>query len=129
MKRLDSGFRRNDEKWQFPTFYEFITFKRTIIHAIHIPTLDSSWKYVVRAKIISLKPTLACIKITSFEGGFTRPSPHIAQGGIILVLKFELANDDKSSLGGRNAPYYIDGRPDEHRCRIPFNDAGGYMCW
>jgi hypothetical protein len=23
---LDSGFRRNDGKWQFPTFYEFIKF-------------------------------------------------------------------------------------------------------
>ena len=26
LKRLDSGFRRNDEKWYFSTFYEFIMF-------------------------------------------------------------------------------------------------------
>ncbi len=24
LNRLDSGFRRNDEKWYFSTFYEFI---------------------------------------------------------------------------------------------------------
>jgi hypothetical protein len=26
LKKLDSGFRRNDKKWCFSTFYEFINF-------------------------------------------------------------------------------------------------------
>ncbi len=26
LKKLDSGFRRNDKKWCFSTFYEFIKF-------------------------------------------------------------------------------------------------------
>jgi integrase len=28
LKKLNSGFRRNDGKWQFPTFYEFIRFEQ-----------------------------------------------------------------------------------------------------
>ena len=27
LKKLDSGFRRNDKKWCFSTFYEFISFE------------------------------------------------------------------------------------------------------
>ena len=30
LKKLDSGFRRNDKKWCFSTFYEFINIQSSI---------------------------------------------------------------------------------------------------
>ena len=52
LKTLDSGFRRKDKKWRFPTFYEFINFigfpvKRNFTHNPLFPfprTLACLWQ-------------------------------------------------------------------------------------
>ena len=31
LKKLDSGFRRNDKKWCFSTFYEFINIEQRMV--------------------------------------------------------------------------------------------------
>jgi len=34
LERLDSGFRRNDAKREFLTFYEFVNWRKTVLYLV-----------------------------------------------------------------------------------------------
>jgi hypothetical protein len=54
LKRLDSGFRRNDEKSKFQTFYEIISFDFQKNFYAPIKTLTNEFRLIILIRNISL---------------------------------------------------------------------------